>query len=156
MTVILTVIQFSLILAVVGYLITNMLNLVKVVPAAGRLPQSPSISVCVPARNEERDIEACLVSLLQQDYPDFEVIVIDDNSTDATPKILRSLKEQYPDLIILNGKPLAEGWYGKPFALHQATQRARGELLLCTDADPVVEPFALTSAVHLMNSRKLG
>ena len=155
MMVILTVIQLTLIVAVVGYLMVNMLNIVKVEPAAGRLPQSPAISVCVPARNEERDIEACLVSLLQQDYPDFEVIVVDDNSTDATPEILRSLQKKFPSLVLLKGEPLAEGWYGKPFALHQATRIARGEWLLFTDADPVFEPHALTSAVHLMNSKNL-
>jgi len=152
---ILTVFQFSLIVAVVGYLMTNLLHMVQVEPAAGRLSQSPFVSVCVPARNEERDIEACLVSLLQQDYPEFEVIVVDDNSTDGTPEILRSLQEKFSELVILKGAPLPEGWYGKPFALHQASRTARGELLLFTDADPVFEPYALTSAVHQMNSKNL-
>jgi len=152
---ILTVLQFSLIVAIVGYLTINMLHIVQVEPAAGRLSQSPFVSVCVPARNEERDIEACLVSLLQQDYPEFEVIVVDDNSTDATPEILRSLQKKFSELVILKGAPLPEGWYGKPFALHQAARTARGELLLFTDADPVFEPHALTSAVHQMNSEKL-
>ena len=152
---ILTVFQFSLIVAVVGYLMTNLLHMVQVEPATGRLSQSPFVSVCVPARNEERDIETCLVSLLQQDYPEFEVIVVDDNSTDGTPEILRSLQEKFSELVILKGAPLPEGWYGKPFALHQASRTARGELLLFTDADPVFEPYALTSAVHQMNSRNL-
>ena len=155
MMAILTVFQVGLIVAVVGYLVVNMLDIIKVEPATGRLPQSPSVSVCVPARNEARDIEACLTSLLQQDYPDFEVIVVDDNSTDATPEILRALQRKFPDLVILKGEPLAEGWYGKPFALHQAARAVRGELLLFTDADPVFEPHALTSAVHLMNNKNL-
>ena len=115
---ILTGIQFSLIVAVVGYLTINMLHMVQVEPAGGRLTPSPLVSVCVPARNEERDIEACLVSLLEQDYPSFEVIVVDDNSTDATPEILRSLQKKFPNLVLLQGASLPEGWYGKPFALH--------------------------------------
>ena len=101
----LSVFQFSLIVAVVGYLMINMLHMVQVEPAAGRLSQSPLVSVCVPARNEERDIEVCLVSLLQQDYPEFEVIVVDDNSTDATPEILRSLQKEFSKLVYCRESP---------------------------------------------------
>ena len=119
------------------------------------MPASPRVSVCVPARNEERDLEACLVSLLNQDYPDFEVIVVDDNSTDRTPEIMESLKERYPSLIPVRGAELPPDWYGKPFALHQAVENSRGDLLLFTDADPVFRSYALTTAVEEMQNHSL-
>src|SRR6266542_1166813 len=55
---------------------------------------APLISVCVPARNEERNIRACVESILAQDYPNFEVIVLEDRSTDGTPEILRELSRE--------------------------------------------------------------
>ena len=147
--------QFVFIIAMVVYLAINTWFLVKVVPATGPLPAYPFVSVCVPARNEERDIEACLTSLLNQNYPSFEVIVVDDNSADNTPRIIESLRERHANLIAIQGAALPADWYGKPYALHQAEQKARGELLLFTDADPVFQPYALTTAVHLMQKHQL-
>jgi len=120
---------------------------------------APLISVCVPARNEERNIRQCIESILAQDYPHFEVIVLDDRSTDATPEILRELlgesdgkpserKEQAspwrhgdaPSLRIIHGSELPEGWAGKPYALFQASVAARGEWLCFVDADTFLSP----------------
>ena len=155
MLVFLSILQFCLIVAVIVYLAVNAHFLVKIQPAAGPLPASPRVSVCVPARNEERDLEACLVSLLNQDYPDFEVIVVDDNSTDRTPEIIESLKERYPSLIPVRGAELPPDWYGKPFALHQAVENSRGDVLLFTDADPVFRSYALKTAVEEMQNHSL-
>ncbi|CCQ92107.1 putative Glycosyl transferase [Nitrospina gracilis 3/211] len=151
----LTVLQFIVVVTVVVYFGSNLLSLVRVRPAAPPLPRMPFVSICVPARNEERDIEACLTSLLTQDYPEFEVIVVDDHSTDRTSEIIHALQEKHPRLKSIQSAPLPEGWYGKPFALHQASQVANGKLLLFTDADPVFEPHALASAVHFMQLRRL-
>ncbi len=151
----LSILQFSLIILIVVYLTINTYYRVKVEPAAGPLPAYPLVSVCVPARDEERDIEACLTSLLSQDYPNFEVIVVDDNSTDHTPGIIESLQEGHANLVAIKGAELPSDWYGKPYALHQAAQKARGELLLFTDADPVFQPFALTTAVDLIQKHLL-
>ncbi len=155
MLTVLSVLQFALIIAILVYLTVNSFSMVKVEPEDGPLPSSPFVSVCVPARNEERDIEACLTSLLNQDYPNYEVIVVDDNSTDNTPGIIESLQKRHSNLVAVQGAELPSDWYGKPFALHQAEQRARGELLLFTDADPVFQPNALTTAVHLMQKHRL-
>ena len=155
MLIFLSVLQFALIIAVVVYLTINTYFLVKVEPKAGHLPACPFVSVCVPARDEGRDIEACLTSLLNQNYPHFEVIVVDDNSTDNTPGIIKSLKEHHANLVAIQGAALPADWYGKPFALHQAALKARGELLLFTDADPVFQRYALTTAVHLMQKHRL-
>jgi chlorobactene glucosyltransferase len=109
----------------------------------------------VPARNEERDIRACLTSLLKQNYPHFEVIAVNDHSTDATGEIIQSLASEFSNLSVLEGQALPAGWLGKPFALHQAARQARGDYLIFTDADPVFKPHALTTAVHAMAVRDL-
>ena len=85
--------------------------------------------------------------ILGQDYPHFEVIVLDDRSTDATPTILRELAEGSRDLRVLQGAELPPGWAGKPHALHQAAGAARGEWLCFVDADTSLSPNALSS-VH--------
>lgn len=106
------------------------------------------VSVLVPARNEELNIAACIESLCRQDYPAYEVIVLNDGSEDATGSILESLQQQYPShLRLLQGSPLPKGWIGKPWACHQLSQQAKGDFLLFTDADTVHHPQMLTSAV---------
>jgi chlorobactene glucosyltransferase len=112
-------------------------------------PLTPLISVCVPARNEERNIRRCVESILGQDYPSFECVVLDDGSTDATPAILKQLEQASEErgsiLHILRGSPLPDGWAGKPHALYQATQAARGEWLCFIDADTAIDPATLSS-----------
>lgn len=153
--ILITMFQIFLIVLVVLYLSVNMLHLVKLEPIKNESIVYPDLSVCIPARNEERGIQACLESLLHQDYPKFEVIVVDDNSTDKTGQILLSMKKQYPNLVFIHGKKLADGWVGKPYALHQAYERSKGQYLLFTDADLVYQPYALKSAMHEMISRDL-
>lgn len=116
-------------------------------------PNSPLISVCVPARNEERNIGRCVEALLAQTYPNFEIIVLDDRSTDGTSEILRSIAAPRPDgqdrqndkLRVINGSDLPRGWAGKPHALTQAAAAARGEWLCFVDADTFVTPDALAA-----------
>ena len=145
-----TTFQLFLIIFIVTYLSVNMIYLIRIYPVKEELVAYPYISVCVPARNEERDIKNCVESLLSQDYPNFEVIVVDDNSNDNTAKIVCSMIEQYPNLIFVAGAQLASGWTGKPYALHQAYQRSRGQYLLFTDADLRYQSHALKTAIHTM------
>ena len=147
--------QFIVIMTVVFYLVTNFLHIEKVSPYIGKLEESPMISICVPARDEERSVEACLISMLGQDYPNFEVIVVDDNSSDATPDILGELADKHHNLTIIKGAPLPSGWHGKPFALHQAQNIAKGDYILFADADPVFHPATLKTAMHIMQDRNL-
>ena len=142
-------------MAVIVYLTVNMFYLVRLEPVLHKLDDLPMVSVCVPARDEERGIRACLESLLKQDYPGFEVIVVNDHSTDRTGEVIRELEGKDSRLIALDGEDLPQGWLGKPFALHQAFQKAKGKILLFTDADPVFEPHALRTAVFTMRERKL-
>ena len=105
---------------------------------------APLISICVPARNEELNLRPCMEVILAQTYPAFELIVMDDRSTDATSMII---KERSDDrrLHALYGSPLPPGWAGKPHALHQAFLTARGEWLCFIDADTFLAPEALAS-----------
>lgn len=114
----------------------------------------PLVSILVPARNEERNIEKCVTSLLKQDYPNFEVIVLNDNSTDQTPFILKRLLQFNPQLRSINGAPLPAGWPGKHWACHQLAQAARGQYLLFTDSDTFHAPTALRHAMDAMLSEK--
>lgn len=126
-------------------------------------PDAPLISVCVPARNEERNIRACVEAILAQDYPNFEVIVLDDRSSDATPEILDNLAKVDPaqlrlggasqnlrkvPLKVIHGSDLPAGWAGKPHALFQASAAARGgrsSWLCFVDADTFLSPITLSA-----------
>lgn len=110
----------------------------------------PNVSVIVPARNEQRNIRRCVISLLEQDYDSFEVIVVDDGSTDETPCILDEIAHQHPHgdrLWVLRLKDLPSGWAGKPHAIHSGVQEAHGAWLLFTDADTRHAPDALSTAL---------
>jgi chlorobactene glucosyltransferase len=113
----------------------------------------PMISVLVPARNEESTINSCIESLLRQKYPDFEVIVLDDQSTDKTGAILARLQADNEKLQVVQGRPLPTGWIGKCYACHQLSEHARGDWMLFTDADTVHDPNALRDALELAVSR---
>lgn len=130
-----------------------LVNLVAVrrVDAGKRSPNSPFVSILVPARNEAHQIERCLQSLVAQNYPNFEIIVLDDRSDDGTWEILQSWERTHPRVRALRGTPLPTGWVGKCFACHQLSLCAHGELLLFTDADTVYAPTALSSAVSALH-----
>jgi chlorobactene glucosyltransferase len=103
---------------------------------AARPRGRPSVSVIVPARNEVVNIVACLRSLTRSDWPDFEVIVVDDRSQDGTAELARSVPSGNASRVeVMRGEPLPEGWLGKPWACRQGAERATGQLLLFTDAD---------------------
>jgi len=103
----------------------------------------PTVSVVIPARNEERNLEQALESVLALDYPDLEIIVVNDRSTDRTGVILEKMAEQDPRLTVVTIDSLPAGWIGKPYALHRGAQHARGEFILFTDADIVFDPSTL-------------
>ena len=106
------------------------------------------MSILVPARNEEANIARCLESLLAQDYPHFEIIIANDRSTDRTEPIVRELAQRSPRLKLINVDNLPEGWTGKTHALHLASQQARGEWLVFTDADTDHSPTCIRQAMN--------
>jgi chlorobactene glucosyltransferase len=127
------------------YWLHNQYHLDIVVTPVSPPPEAPLISVCVPARQEERNIRRCVESILAQDYPNFEVIVLDDRSMDRTPDILRQLATQDDRLNVIHGSALPEGWAGKPHALFQASAAARGDWLCFVDADTFLTPATLSA-----------
>ena len=130
-------------------LFLNLRRLKKPSPDA-KIPQpSPMISVLVPARNEEANIRACLESLQKQDYPDFEIIVLDDNSTDRTCDIVAEMAFRDNRIRIIRGESLPDDWTGKPFACYQLARKAKGEYLLFVDADTTHAPHMLRSTLAL-------
>jgi chlorobactene glucosyltransferase len=110
--------------------------------------EAPLVSILVPARNEERRIlSVCLRSILAQDYGNFEVVAVNDRSTDATGAILHAIAATDERLRVVEGEETPAGWLGKPYALHQALRVSSGEWTLATDADMIFHPSALRTAI---------
>ena len=137
-----------LLIAVGANLIANFRMLGKAAPRGEGPRTFWPVSILVPARNEARNIRRCLESLLAQDYPLLEVIVLDDGSTDETPEIVAEMAREDPRLRLVRGHPLPPGWMGKNFACEQLARAAQGEWLLFTDADTVHRPDTVSWAVE--------
>jgi len=116
---------------------------------------SPKVSLVVAARNEERNIRTALALLLQLSYPDYELIVVDDRSEDATAAILDEMALIDPRLRVIHLQSLPQGWLGKNHALWRGAGSARGELLLFTDADILMERTVLNRAVAMLQEERL-
>ena len=123
---------------------------------AGECRDRPRVSVLIPARNEEANIGACIEGFLSQNYDNFEIRVLDDQSTDRTGAIIEKFDEQYPEVQVLRGKPLPAGWLGKNWACHQLSQHADGEILIFTDADNRPAPEAIANTVAYMQKFEIG
>ena len=110
------------------------------------------VSIILPARNEEEFIGKCLDSLINQDYENYEIIVIDDSSDDATGEIISEYAKKYSKIIPVSARPKPEGWIGKNWACMEGYRKATGELLLFTDADTNHSKNVLSLAVaHLIS-----
>jgi glycosyltransferase involved in cell wall biosynthesis len=129
------------------FLLIRHRNAIPNLPALGEPLTLPRVSVVVAARDEGSTIGRAVGSLLAQDYPDLEVIVVDDRSSDTTAQVLRELAGQDRRLAVLRVDDLPAGWLGKNHALWRGADRANGEWLLFTDADVVFAPGALRQAV---------
>jgi len=106
--------------------------------SAGTIPEAPDpglVSVIVPAKDEQDNIGTALETLLAQDYPNVEILVVDDRSTDRTPDIVREVAATDPRVRLIQVAELPPGWFGKPHAMHVGAAEARGEWLLFVDAD---------------------
>ncbi|HMA24295.1 MAG TPA: glycosyltransferase [Gemmatimonadaceae bacterium] len=114
---------------------------------------APLVSVIVPARNEQRNIERCVQSVLATQYPSLEVIVVNDHSTDETGAIARAIATDDPRLVVIDAPDLPDGWFGKQWACATGARVARGELLLFTDADTRHAPDLLPRATNALRDR---
>jgi len=114
----------------------------------------PFVSILIPARNEERNIRECLESLTRQDYPNYEIIVVNDRSTDRTREIVEELQKTHRNIALITNEELQEGWTGKNFALHKGVQSAKGAWYLFTDADTWHHPKSVSQAVNYVLDKK--
>jgi Glycosyl transferase family 2 len=122
---------------------------------AGTSLELPRLSVVIPARNEERKLEEALRTVLGQDYPDLEVILVSDRSTDGTGRIMNRLAAGCGDATVIQVEELPKSWLGKNHAIHIGTERASGDWLLFTDADILFHPATFRRAVTYAEVRGL-
>jgi cellulose synthase/poly-beta-1,6-N-acetylglucosamine synthase-like glycosyltransferase len=112
----------------------------------------PKVSIILPARNEEKFIERCINSLVEQDYDNYEIVAIDDRSDDNTGEIIKKIAMKTPKVVYVLAEPKPEVWTGKNWACIEGFRRATGELLLFTDSDTVHTQKTISLAVdHLMS-----
>ncbi|RMG40035.1 MAG: glycosyltransferase family 2 protein, partial [Planctomycetota bacterium] len=112
-----------------------------------RHPALPKVSVIVAARDEAARVADCLRSILASDYPDFELIAVDDRSTDGTGQRMDEVAAADPRCRVVHITELPEGWLGKCWALHCGTRAARGEWLLFCDGDVLLAPDCVRAAI---------
>jgi chlorobactene glucosyltransferase len=134
--------MFLFAISIRSHLQTPLMTLKETYPIYQASYRFPFVSIIVPARNEQDNIERCILSLLAQDYPSFEVIIVDDKSTDKTLRIVQDVKKLREDssqpihklkIIAVTEKP--DKWTGKTWASEQAYLQSAGNVLLFTDAD---------------------
>ena len=121
--------------------------------SAETIPDAPDpglVSVIVPAKDEQDNIGMALETLLAQDYPNIEVLVVDDRSTDRTPDIVREVAASDPRVRLIQVAELAPGWFGKPHAMHVGAAEARGDWLLFVDADCRQAPHSVRAGVKFL------
>ena len=117
--------------------------------------EQPKVSIILPARNEEKFIDKCLSSLLNQDYPNYEIIAINDSSDDSTGEIIKKYAKEFPNVVSVDAKMKPEGWMGKNWACMEGYKKATGDLLLFTDSDTKHASTVISLAVSHLLSLKL-
>jgi chlorobactene glucosyltransferase len=133
-------------------LVNLILNLryLKTPSSESKVPlNAPMVSILIPARNEADKISECLETLFKQDYPNYEIIVLDDNSRDNTADIVKQLADKDNRLRFIKGAPLPAGWSGKNYACYQMAKEAKGDWLLFVDADTTHAPHVLRGVMAL-------
>ncbi len=134
----------------------NMLLNLMIFPrlSAETSAEMPFVSVMIPARNESAVIANTVQAWLSQTYPHYEILLLDDHSSDNTAQIARDVCRDCDRLRILSGAPLPDGWMGKNWACHQMAQVAKGDIFLFTDADVRWSPEGLNALVADMTARR--
>jgi chlorobactene glucosyltransferase len=116
-------------------------------------PDAPTVSVVIPARNEARNIERCVRSVLSNDYPRFDVVIVDDQSTDGTGDIARAIAKSDARVRVIETGALPEGWFGKQWACESGARATKGDILLFADADTTQSSDLITRSVNTMLRR---
>lgn len=143
------------------YFLAYMLRSLKLSPSLDDIGLRPAhgkvlkVSVILPARNEEKYIGKCLQTLLRQDYPSYEIVVINDSSTDRTGDIINQLAQRTSCILVVNAKPKPKDWVGKNWACYEGYQRATGDVFLFTDADTTHSPLTMSLAISYLKEQNL-
>ena len=139
---IITYVIVAILIGIAGawiYLIKSMIESFTKTPYLDKFENTnnltPKVSIILPARNEEKYLAKCLDSLIDQDYENYEIVVIDDSSEDSTGKIISEYAKRNSKIIHVSANLKPEGWMGKNWACMEGYRKATGELLLFTDAD---------------------
>ncbi|RYZ99370.1 MAG: glycosyltransferase [Sphingobacteriaceae bacterium] len=119
-------------------------------------PHYAKVSILIPARNEAENIIALLESIAKHDNQKYEVLILDDHSTDNTYELCQTFAATHSNFRVIKGAELPAGWLGKNYACHQLAQQATGDYFLFLDADEVIYPGLLNSAIHRMQLRNLA
>lgn len=159
-----TVLMYMALAVVTVFLAITLYNVITapmlrdVPPAANpqQYASNPFVSVLIPARNEALNIGNCLAGLLAQTYKNMEIIVLDDHSDDKTSEIVAEFAKHYPQVRLVQGRPLPPEWTGKNWACQQLSAAARGIIYIFTDADNTHAPNAVENTVRWMQRYDLS
>ena len=153
------ILQISILFWLVYFVIDSIRSITKVpklLPVTHMLIfDFPLVSIILPARNEGKYIEKCLKSLLSQDYPNCEIIAINDSSSDKTGEIIKKYSINHSKVIYAETPPIPPGWTGKNWACYQGYIKSKGDLFLFTDADSIISSSTLLFAVNQLLLEKL-
>ncbi len=150
-------IVFMLAVILVNFIVNNILfkNIKNFKLPDRILSFPPLVSVLIPARNEEGNIRRILNSMIKQDYPNLEILVLDDNSTDDTGSIVEEFVKKDSRIKLFKGAPLPAGWKGKCFACHQLSKIAKGKYFVFTDADTLHYPNSISGSLAALLKNNL-
>ncbi len=149
------------ILLILGFcfLLTNALELwlfgYQLLPKSKALLVTPKVSIMIPACNEEKHIFSAISSMEKMDYPNKEIIIVNDRSTDKTPQLIDELAKQSSIIKIIHIEHLPSHWMGKNHALYEGTKHTSGEWILFTDSDVYFDPDLLSRAMHFCLNKNL-
>ena len=144
-------------LILLNFIINNIVykNVSKFILPLKTLKKGPLVSVLIPARNEEKNIGRCLRSLSKQDYHNLEILVLDDNSSDETSRVVEEISKKDTRIRLIRGRSLGRGWKGKSYACHQLSMEATGRYYVFTDADTLHFPNSISSSLEALISTRL-
>jgi glycosyltransferase involved in cell wall biosynthesis len=158
---VLEIVVITLLVIEVSILLSGLLMLAYAPKLQPKVPKSdfkkniPLVSVLIPAHKEGQHLKASLQSLLNQDYPNLEILVINDRSQDETPNIIEHFVGKFACCRGVNIKTVPDDWLGKPHALQQGLKQAKGEYCLLTDADVVHAPWVISATVAMCQAKQL-
>jgi glycosyltransferase involved in cell wall biosynthesis len=151
------ILAFVILIFLVLRTFVSLVNLLSGLHLPDKKPENcPKVSILIPARNEEAVIGKLLSSLQKLEYPDFEVIICNDHSSDNTEEILNWFAGEDERILWFLGEKLHDDWSGKNLACHQLAQKANGKYLIYLDADVELSPDVLAKAVSFFQKKQLA